>query len=428
MKDSFARLLVAVSLAILGSLAAAQERTYLADDPKELGAQYLSRIQQIAGMQPTSKSVVESRKQAIEVAEAIARDEAAVYFGYDHHAERTRFTKESSARLLKTYDELVARMPTPYSDWFTLWLIGDRSRDIEVAADDLGYKAAMPPILVGDVPTVCVNAYAVKVSESAQRLVLVQAGMVHSMWHAMSLFVASIDLDSQGFVDTSFEKVRDRIKRSTIAPHFTNALRAATGKGPKPVPQETQRKFVLIGDLHRAATLFVLAHEYAHIILKHTENNPKPFKLKMVPPPGALEGPAVDIVTTAKSREQEFAADKLAFELVVSAAKLDPYASKRIQTMAWAPEVYFAWLELFDASVSQFTDQPAPDYSKAGHPSPAERLEVISEHRAKMGVGVPSSVAGFRDAWRRRIDLMNTPQYKRIYGPFLKQYQLSDCQ
>lgn len=426
MKSIFAPIFLSVWLTLLGVSVAAQERKYLSEDPKELAAQYLARIQQVAGMQPNFMPTTESRKQATEVAGEIAQIAASAQFGRDESVEKTRFFQTVSAELLEKYDELVEHMPTPYSHWLTLWLIKERSMDIEIAAADLGHKAAMPPILIGDVPTVCVNAFAVDVSGSRQRLVLVQGGMVNSAWHAMNLFVGSIGVDVKGSPNTSFETVRDRIRRRTIAPHFTNALGAAAGEIPNPVLQMTPHEVSLVGDLHRGATLFVLAHEYAHIILKHTESDTRSFALRMAPQKGASEGAVVNVVTSAKSREQEFAADKLGLELLVRAAKLDPYSSGRIPTIAWAPEVYFAWLELFDASVSQFTNQPVPDYSRSGHPSPAERLKELAAYRVKLGLDAPS-VDGFRNAWRLRLNAMNNPMFKQIYGPFLKEYKLADC-
>lgn len=417
---------IALIIVLSIGLACAQERKYLADDPRESAAIYLSHIQQVAGMQPNLFPLTQSREQAAKMAIGTALQVADAQFGRIESAEKNRFIEGLAAEFLKQYDKVLERMPTPYSEWFTLWLIGDRAQDIELATGDLGYKASMPPILIGDVPTVCVNAFAVRVPESPQRLVLVQSGMVNSMWHAMNLFVASIGIDTGGTPDVAFETVRDKISRRSIAPHFTNALGVAIGQIPNPVLQTTSYQVELVGDLHRGATLFVLAHEYAHIILKHTEANTRSFSLKMAAQPGATASTTIDVVTAAKSREQELAADRLGLELLVRASRLAPYTASRVDTVAWAPEVYFAWLELFDALASQFTNQPAPDYSRIDHPSPAERLKEVSEHRARMDLKAPS-LDGFRKAWRQRLSVMDNHIFKRLYGDYLKKYKLADC-
>lgn len=108
------------------------------------------------------------------------------------------------------------------------------------------------------------------------------------------------------------------------------------------------------------------------------------------------------------------------------ASRLVPYTASRVDTVAWAPEVYFAWLELFDASASKFMDQPEPDYSWVDHPSPAERLKEVSAHRARMGLKAPS-LDGFRKAWRQRLSVMDNRIFNKLYGDYLKEYKLADC-
>jgi Zn-dependent protease with chaperone function len=418
--------ILAIPALLLAASALGQERAYLEDDPREEAARYLSHIQQVAGMQTSVMPVTKSREEAVKVAREVAILGANGRLGQAESDERTRLIERLQAELLSQYDKTVARMPTRYSDWYTLWLIGERAKEIEQAASDLGHAAALPRALVGDVPTVCVNALAVPVPRSSQRLVLVQSGMVNSMWHAMNLFVASIGIDTGGGPDASLLVVRDRIGRRAIALHFGNALGAAAGQIPEPVMQVTPELIDLVGDLHRGAVLFVLAHEYAHVILKHTESKTRNFSLMMARQPGAPASFLVEVEAAAKSREQEFAADKLGLELLVRAARATPYTADRVDTVSWAPEAYFAWLELFEASVSQFTGEAAPDYSRLDHPSPGERLREVSGHRARLGLK-SFGISGFREAWRQRLSQMNNGTFRAIYGPFLRESRLVEC-
>jgi hypothetical protein len=406
--------------------ACAQERHYLEDDPAELAAKYLSHIQQVAGMQRRAMPSAQSRTQAVQIARNTAIQGADAQFGHSESAQKTRLIEDVTIKLTEQYDEVVAGMPTRYSDWFTLWLVGDLAQDIDLATDKLGYKAVMPPVRIGDVPTVCVNALAVRVPESPQRLVLVQSGMVNSTWHAMNLFVASIGADGRGTLDVNFDTVRDKISRKFIAPYFANALGAAAGRIPNPVLLTTSYQRELVGDLHRGAILFILAHEYAHVILRHTESNARSLSLRMAAQPGAAASTAIDVVTSAKSRKQELEADRLGFELLVSSSRIVHYTASRVDTIALAAEVYFAWLEIFDASVSQFTGDASPDYNWADHPSPTERLKALSIYRSKMGLKTPN-LDGFREAWRQRLSAMNNATFKRIYGDFLNEYKLAEC-
>lgn len=103
LKKLFAPWALALTIVLSIGLACAQERKYLADDPRESAAIYLSHIQQVAGMQPSLFPLTQSREQAAEIAISTALQAADAQFGRIESAEKTHFIEGLAAKFFKQY-------------------------------------------------------------------------------------------------------------------------------------------------------------------------------------------------------------------------------------------------------------------------------------------------------------------------------------
>ena len=95
-----------------------------------------------------------------------------------------------------------------------------------------------------------------------------------------------------------------------------------------------------------AGTLFVVGHEYAHIILRHVSDERRRVHLAPTQPL-APDSSAPIVEAIARSRSEELAADRLAMSLMIQALKSGPQP-ELTRVAIWGPVILFSWMAIVE--------------------------------------------------------------------------------
>jgi hypothetical protein len=322
----------------------------------------------------------------------------------ESHAERYR----RQQKMLHEFREAQQSLPTPYQELGGYILVRGLASTIEKVLTDGPAVEYQRPVL-GTLPTGQVNAITLRVPSSNDHLILFEwqlftFALLFTKAIARALPIVGNNSDSLEF---SFdeEDIRRKIQTDiSVSGRFADVVLAyaSTGlpSGAQPYLAEPQYQGIS-NAWCRAMELFVMGHEYAHVILGHLDGT----QVRSV---AQLEG-AEEL---DYSWRQEYVADVVGWSLMMKASDGDrnaPFASL-------GAELFFGSLDVMDRAISLLRENDSSAASaKRSHPPNAERRanvraaysQFLQEDDARQGVYLCELLEGTIDLlWDSSIDLI----------------------
>ena len=274
-------------------------------------------------------------------------------------------------------------MPTRYEDRLSYLMILDLAEEIEQVVRQLGYSMQKRPV-IGTLTSGTLNAMALPVPSSDEYLVVFEGGIfdfANLMSNVVSLALPFRGMEQGNFSFSSRDRDVDRAirERPDIPGRFQEVLLAYLLHGranfaPPHSPEEPHA--MLAGFLTHSMELFILGHEYGHIISGHLDR-----PQKFVP---ALEGKGIKQVKEIEyGWTQELEADERGLELMLAAMRrdgTDPALSY------WGTELFFSCVEIVERGVSVIAKGKESERPPTWHPPPARRRENL-RRKMKGSVG-----------------------------------------
>jgi hypothetical protein len=239
-----------------------------------------------------------------------------------------------------------AEMPTKYEEPSGYHLMTNLARQVEDAASELGHPLPIRPQL-GTLPTQNVNAMAVRVPDSDEYLILFESELFTFALLLSKVVARAIPFKGSESGMLNFSTEGEDIEKSIaenpeITRRFREVVLAYLIKGrpsaaPAYLPEEPYGTLAAI--LRQSMELFIMAHEYAHIISGHlSESKTAPIDV------GGQHGDEV-----IRSWQQELEADAQGLELMVRAMQ------KRNHDLAlsyWGADLFFSCIEVVEQGIS----------------------------------------------------------------------------
>lgn len=222
-----------------------------------------------------------------------------------------------------------------------------------------------PHVFCGLYPTGSLNAEARPADGGT--LVLVNSGLMDLLYSVAKINVASSRLgDEPPLVD-------ERQTAVALADVLNAYVFGANAALARALPPLEGRRRILAEDIAQTCEHFVLAHEYAHVLAGHFDD---PHNLVSVTTPiGRLD-------VLAKSREQEFEADRMGVEILASAL-FGPGSSDAAQSRSIGAILFFFLADSVVRSVRiEAATQQSPEASD--HPGSVERAERVASRLAEI--------------------------------------------
>jgi hypothetical protein len=281
--------------------------------------------------------------------------------------------------LTEKWEAAAAERPSRFEDISTYIILSDLAKRIEETATEGGIQLPLRPIF-GTLALGQFNAMAIRVPGTSDHIIAFQAGVFGFINLLSKAVAASFPL----------EEGDDAIRFSTDPEDVDDLL----DRNPEPVSrfQQFVDAYVLDGDPHEAeqylltgaptelasllldsAELFVMGHEYAHIINGHLAED----ALLHHAPLGT------DVEVVPRALEQEFEADTLGLEL--SIATMMRTRQVDVSLSFFGVYLIFSAMEVVDRAVSMLRPDIKPSSSAdETHPAPDVRRAYLALWLAKM--------------------------------------------
>ena len=244
-------------------------------------------------------------------------------------------------------------------------VVADLVRDVERAVARLGYEVPHE-VTFGALPTGQINGLACAVPSGG--LIVALDDGVFTFFNLVAKAVATFyEVEHLPDGGGAFRLVEGDIPRAVAMSQEGNRrwLEALTGTfvyghpelaPPWPAPDN---KSVIIDSFLTPAEMFIVAHEFAHLILGHYESDRPTSRRRM------LGGEEVDSVETL--RNDEFEADRIGLEIL-----RDHYGNMgaSVENTRWAVRFLHGCLNTL--ALNELQGAPA---DASTHPTPAERAE-----------------------------------------------------
>lgn len=304
--------------------------------------------------------------------------------------------------------------PTRFEDPFSYSLLVSLADQVEATAQKLGLSLPTRPIF-GTLPLGQFNAVAMRLGDPPEYVIAFHRGAIGFVTLLSKAIGASFPpagsrtADKTSFI-TEARAVEAHLDRNSRAVHrFRQFLDAYVLKGhPHAAPPYLlEEPFASISALlAKSANLFILGHEYAHLIHGHLDANAVARRV--------LNGVDVDVVR--RRWEQELEADLLGMKLAVSAMTLTHRVP--FDVSYFGVDFVFSAMEVVDRAITALGGRAPSSAAQETHPAPHVRREVLRSSLAELtdpkaasaAVGLSSDVASALDSlWRR-----SAPHYERL--------------
>ncbi|MFE4257288.1 hypothetical protein [Streptomyces sp. NPDC056883] len=269
-------------------------------------------------------------------------------------------------------DELARGLPTRYEDPLRYAIIKDLASRIQNAV--LGLSMHLPSMpVVGTVPTGEVNAITVKVPGSSQYVVLIQDQLFNYALLFSKVVARAFpggDINSDGFQQFSAD-TSDIIANLEASPVITQRFRELIvgylidgnpGQAPQYILQ--QPHMGLAESLYDSMELFVMGHEYAHIITGHLDSTDR----------YATEFGGGEVEVLTRSWAQEYEADGLGLLLMVKAKAEEGFD---LSMSFWGADLFFNCADIVERGISVIETGEEGEARLGSHPPPGRRRQMI---------------------------------------------------
>jgi Zn-dependent protease with chaperone function len=278
--------------------------------------------------------------------------------------------------LLKMADEQMAQeLPTRYENPLTYGIVLGLKQQIEEAAKELSMTIPIPP-LVGTLPTGQVNAMAIPVPSSGEYLVVFESELFNFALLLSKAVIVALPLvtgeDGHLELSTNNADVEKHIAENPEAVDrfrevlFAYLFEGRPGAAPPYIPDPPYSD--LASYLRDSLELFVMGHEYGHIIAGHVSAK----QLTST----TIGGVRID--EYRRSWEEELVADS------IGAALLLPAMTKRVQDLSlcyWGADFFFSCDEIIKRSLSiVITGEEKDEFQvSSSHPPSASRRQALRD-------------------------------------------------
>lgn len=190
--------------------------------------------------------------------------------------EQSDLSEQMRAQLARA---LVDR-PTRFEDPFTFLLLEARATDLEEVAEEIGAKLVARPVL-GTLPHGQFNALAIEVPGATEHLVVFHRGVFGLINLVAKAVAATLPPTDPKHAGVSFDLDRERVMHAlrrdgTPAQRLADFLVGYILAGHPHAAEQyflRQPSATLAALLARGGQLFVLGHEYGHIVAGHLEHS-----------------------------------------------------------------------------------------------------------------------------------------------------------
>lgn len=271
------------------------------------------------------------------------------------------------ALMQQSLREAVEAVPTPYEDPLRYSLLRRHARDIEVAAMEKGMELGNRP-LFGTLPTGQVNGATYLVPGTTEHVVVLEKELFTFALLLSKAICCTLPLDAgtrAATFATDVDDIKRRIEQQPeLAERFTELILAytITGRPSTARPYWPERPYqTLAGVLRRSIELFVLGHEYGHVVAGHL-----------------LEMPATseDATAIAYSWRQEYAADEIGIMLCLRV--MDEFGCDTAMSF-WGADGYFSGIDIMDRATSLLLHGYEERQKLSSHPPSQERREHLRQ-------------------------------------------------
>lgn len=235
---------------------------------------------------------------------------------------RSGETDEYIRRALKNL-----KLPTCYENPFTFFMLSEYAREIDKARRDLGLPLPSQ-VNLATLPTTEVNAYTYPATGDVGSVVALNTQLFMFAYQMTKVTVPTIGISDDGqskrvAVDHSREQAIVAIaSKPDIQANFTTALLEFLLLTPPSTGPLAQSYDPLVITFTEGMEKFVVAHEYGHVIKRHT--SPSMNVRLGTDDDGSSRSRSVPIL--ARSWQQELEADQVGFQLLSNALRREAKA------------------------------------------------------------------------------------------------------
>jgi hypothetical protein len=243
-------------------------------------------------------------------------------------------------------------LPSRYQQANDYLLLVSLKSQIEQAVGDLNWKLPLSP-QVGTLPTGSVNAAACPVPNSDELLVVFEDQLFTFVLLLSKVLLRSLPFEGNRDGNLHFSTDEAAWKRNLsenpmILRRFQEVLYAYLLAGkPGSAPRYTLEEpyNTIAGELITSTELFIMGHEYGHIIAGHVAHGRSSSAL---PDPAEVPSPAADPAESAQmeSWAREFEADSLGLQLMLFAMKRRGITNLRLAY--WGADVFLSCLQVVE--------------------------------------------------------------------------------
>lgn len=287
---------------------------------------------------------------------------------------------------------------------------------------------ASPPIMFGTLPTGNIDAQALRVPDSTADLVLLNRDIYYFTGAFSKSVVNAIPITIEGgYVALSADRdsIRARLRQNPqIVRDFAEAMVLLVLRGS---PRGANETFLddnhnrLYARLVSALDTFIVAHEVAHVALRHTGRDRTLFlaggRVSSAATAGqAAEPPGTSLTVIERNRAQELAADALGFRFMLESYRRSSEDRLLDFTIAAAGvHVFFGIVELADRYADEFGQF---GITGAAHPPAHERSAALDAAYREQVAADPSlrDLPDFRPMFRESLAVLSEEAQPMIRG------------
>ena len=274
-----------------------------------------------------------------------------------------------------------AEVPTPYEDAGGYFILSELRREVEQSIRDLGLPLPAPPAF-GSLPTGQVNALTIAVPRSDEHVILFEDELfTFALLFSKAVvraFPSTGQADADGNVGFTLEPaaVQQRVRDDpSVLDRFADVVLAyaLTGNPSRAEQYWPEADYGRLAELARESMeLFVLGHEYGHIIAGHLGD--ASVERRMLP------AQSVDEVSYAWG--QEFEADYIGVALGVRSMNRSKGVDASLSF--WGADLFFSALDVMDRCTSLLRHGDEGVQTLGSHPPSAERRQGVRLYLSRL--------------------------------------------
>ena len=292
---------------------------------------------------------------------------------------------------IKTLKNL--NLPTQYEDPLAYFIISKLTKEIELTINELQFHLPIHP-LFGTIPSGRINAMTILVRRSKEFIILFERQLFRFADEMSKIMAHVIPFEGEIYKHLKFavsKKELDRVEKylsqhPEIEHQFKEVVTAYLIKGDPNTIEPTLARWpswTMAGILTNSAELFILGHEYGHILCGHFDHS------KVVQSFIGQE----QVVQVVPQWDQEHEADMKGLELMIRAQQ-----RKRINSVIsfWGADFFFGCIDILERGISLIETGDEGNRRLNDHPPSGLRREVIRQ-------GLKDSLP--EDIWEPAINL-----------------------